>query len=135
MLANSRQDSKRRVGANSPFALASRRVGANPPLSQAIAPAEDPVAGCRLETYSAFMNSRLDSIIDAARGSLSEAEQADLADMIEVFLANRGANRRPNPADALSDRQRAELVRRFSAPFEPVPEDEMEAFLDSLVRG
>lgn len=77
------------------------------------------------------MNARLDSIIDAARGSLSEAQQAELADMIEVFLANR----RPHPADALSERQRSELARRFSAPFEPVPEDEMEAFLDSLVRG
>jgi hypothetical protein len=77
------------------------------------------------------MNSRLDSIINVAKGSLSEAERTELAGMIEVFLTNRG----PNPSDALSERQRDELARRFSAPFEPVPEDEMEAFLDSLLRG
>ena len=92
---------------------------------------DETVAVRHTKTYSDGMNARLDSIVHTARGSLSEMEQAELAAMIEVFLANRGSGL----ADALSERQRAELARRFSAPFEPVPEDEMEAFLDSLVRG
>ena len=68
------------------------------------------------------MNARLAFAVDEARAVLSDADQDRLADHIEAYVSSRAE------LPALTEAQREELRRRFEEPFDPAPQEEVEAF-------
>lgn len=70
------------------------------------------------------MSLKLDRILDHARSALSAEDQDGLADVVAAYVATHSGD----PNDLLGYRQRAELARRHSTPFDPADPAEAEAF-------
>ena len=68
------------------------------------------------------MNARLTLALNEARASLSDADQDELAEGIEAYVASR------RDLLAMTDEEMAELRRRLDEPFDPAPAHEVEEF-------
>jgi hypothetical protein len=69
------------------------------------------------------MNKRLDNAFEAARRSLGEEAQEELASVVEHFVSMQTAD----PAELLTPEQCAELDRRMARPFEPADDERVRA--------
>lgn len=69
------------------------------------------------------MNKRLDNAFEAARKTLSEDLQEELAAVVEHFISAQSADL----AGLLSPEQQAELDRRMARPFEPADPERIKA--------
>ena len=69
------------------------------------------------------MNKRLDNAIEAARRTLGEHAQEELAAIVEDYVSHQSLE----PAEILAPEQMAELERRMARPFEAADPERVRA--------